>query len=136
MGVTLREFLVRAEGRRIVYGKWDCCLWLADWGRVLTGVDAAAHLRGRYRTALGAERVLRREGGLVEVVGRGAALVGMKPLQTPQEGAVGVVVAQTKAGVNREVGAIFNGRRWVVLAPAGILALSCDPVAMWGLSDA
>ena len=133
MGVTLREFLARAEARRIIYGQWDCCLWLADWGRVLTGTDAAGHLRGRYRTALGAERVLRREGGLREVIGRGATLVGMKPLQEPKEGAVGVVRVLSKPGVIREVGAIYNGRRWAVLAPAGILALSCDAEAMWGL---
>ena len=54
------------EAARAVPFKWgehDCATWAFDLRRDLTdGADAAATWRGRYRTAPGAQRVMRRLG--------------------------------------------------------------------------
>lgn len=40
----------------------DCLGWAAGVALALTGNDAIAHLRGRYRSAAGARRVMAKEG--------------------------------------------------------------------------
>lgn len=40
------------------YGRHDCCLFAANVALAMTGVDLAKGLRGRYRSAAGAEKVL------------------------------------------------------------------------------
>jgi len=51
------------------WGESDCCLFVCDCILAMTGHDPAAPFRGRYRTALGAYRALRRYcgGGLGEI---------------------------------------------------------------------
>lgn len=44
------------------WGRHDCATWVADVRRALTGQDAAVAWRGRYATARGAWRELRRQG--------------------------------------------------------------------------
>ena len=45
------------------YGRHDCGLFVAGGVAAMTGFDFAAPFRGRYSTALGATRALRRHGG-------------------------------------------------------------------------
>ena len=62
----LADFVVVACSRSFVYGEFDCCLMPCEAVEVITGVDPLVDLRGRYKTELGALRVLRRfAGGLV-----------------------------------------------------------------------
>jgi hypothetical protein len=61
------------EERREVpftWGKADCCLFAADWVRLATDLDPAADLRGKYDSALGARRIIKRRGGLAAMVAR------------------------------------------------------------------
>lgn len=44
------------------WGRDDCALWCADIVKSALGYDAAARFRGRYRTRIGARRVLGRHG--------------------------------------------------------------------------
>jgi hypothetical protein len=44
----LGNFLVANAKRSFRYGEFDCCLFVADAVRVMTGVDLAQHFRGRY----------------------------------------------------------------------------------------
>ena len=44
------------------WGRDDCALWCADIVKAGLGYDAAAAFRGRYRTRIGARRVLGRQG--------------------------------------------------------------------------
>lgn len=44
------------------WGSNDCALFAADCAQAMTGEDLAAAFRGRYRTARGAARALRRAG--------------------------------------------------------------------------
>lgn len=60
------EQLLRFIESRLVtpfaWGENDCALLLADAALAMTGHDYAAPFRGRYSTALGAARELRRNG--------------------------------------------------------------------------
>ncbi len=49
------------------WGSHDCGLFVCDITQIICGIDFAADLRGRYKTSLGAARVLKRfAGGLEE----------------------------------------------------------------------
>jgi len=55
--------LEAARDKPFVWGQHDCATWAFDLRRDLTGgEDVAALWRGRYRTQMGAVRVLRRLG--------------------------------------------------------------------------
>jgi hypothetical protein len=56
----LAEAVAAAQARPFAWGEHDCATWAFDVRRALTGADAAEAWRGRYRTAIGARRVLRR----------------------------------------------------------------------------
>lgn len=60
--VRLAEAVEAARHRPFEWGVHDCATWAADVRRALTGEDMAAEWRGRYRTALGAQRLIRRLG--------------------------------------------------------------------------
>lgn len=65
-----------ARGQDFVWGTHDCATWAFDLRRDLTcGDDTAALWRGRYRTALGATRVMRRL-GWASMPEAGVALLG------------------------------------------------------------
>jgi len=57
-----------ASNKPFVWGKHDCCLFAADVVYELTGVDHAQFLRGRYKTHLGAARIIKKLGGVKVIV--------------------------------------------------------------------
>ena len=59
----LHAALGEARGRPFHWGRNDCALFACDVVAAATGVDYAAPFRGRYRTAAGAARALRRFAG-------------------------------------------------------------------------
>lgn len=114
------------------YGERDCLLWLGEWARRNTGIDGGAPWRGRYATALGCARALKKSGGMLACIERGAALAGMVETSAPVSGAVGLVKVLTARGIE-PVGAIFTGRRWAVLTATGVLSVTATPVRAWNL---
>ena len=64
------DFWARAQSEPFEWGKNDCALWVASYIEVMTGYDPAKSLRGRYKTALGCQRLLRKEGGLQALISR------------------------------------------------------------------
>ncbi|MBQ4840047.1 hypothetical protein J8M00_27205 [Pseudoalteromonas luteoviolacea] len=60
--MLLQRYLDSCEDTPFAWGKFDCCLFVADWLLVRNGVDVAAKFRGRYSTAIGAKRRLTRLG--------------------------------------------------------------------------
>lgn len=56
--VALEAAVEAARNRPFSWGDHDCATWAADVRRALTGDDAAAAWRGRYRTARGASVVM------------------------------------------------------------------------------
>lgn len=82
---ALLEALESAAARPFAWGEHDCSLFAADIVLAMTGVDAAAQLRGGYRSAAGAARVLKRfaGGGLMEAVERITRELGMPEIPPP-----------------------------------------------------
>lgn len=87
----LDAFLERMAATPFVDGRTDCALTLADWVVLNGHADPASDLRGRYRTALGRERIVRRHGGLVRVVGDRLERVVLAETANPVRGDGGVV---------------------------------------------
>lgn len=54
------SFIRAAAGRPFVWGKFDCCLFPADALLIMTGKDPAADFRGRYRSASGALKQMKK----------------------------------------------------------------------------
>ncbi len=105
-------------------GRSDCALTVADWTMTATGCpDPAAHLRGRYRTALGRERLLRGLGGLEFVMSDCARRALLSETLTPVRGDIGLI----RWGA-LELAAICLGSRWAVKASEGVVAQSADVV--------
>ncbi|WP_247686986.1 DUF6950 family protein [Pseudoalteromonas luteoviolacea] len=60
--IILQRYLDSCENTPFAWGKFDCCLFVADWLLTRNGVDLAADFRGHYSTAIGAKRRLTRLG--------------------------------------------------------------------------
>ena len=68
----LADFLSSRENLEFKYGVNDCCLFVADAVKVMTGIDPAGDFRGKYKNLLGSKRILKGLGvrGLVELITR------------------------------------------------------------------
>jgi hypothetical protein len=127
----LPDFLERAGRTPFAWGAHDCLLFPAAWCRA--GVDPVADFRGRYRTARGALRILKREGGLLDLASRQMAAAGLQPVPPAEvaAGDVGVIRAPTPERTIAHVGAVFTGRLWVCLGAAGLVAGPFVADAAW-----
>jgi len=104
------------------WGEHDCALFLADWILARTGHDYAAPFRGRYKTAIGSKRALKRLGynSLEQVI---TSALG-EPLTTPLLGQRGdAVLVDTDegpaAGVVFAAGIAVQGETGIVSLPLG-----------------
>lgn len=69
----LADFIESRRAEPFAWGMNDCCLFACDAVLAMTGVDAAAAYRGRYKTQRGAYALLRRiDGGGIEEAARRA----------------------------------------------------------------
>ena len=64
-----------ASERPFCWGKNDCCLFVADVCLAACDKDPAAAYRGRYRTEIGAKRVLAKTHGSIAAALLGVALI-------------------------------------------------------------
>lgn len=129
--MTLADFLAASARRRVVYGEWDCCLFVADWIKARTGRDPAAGWRGTYSTEKGAAKLLRRRGGIVRHFALVAAEHGLRPVARAAEGDVGVLSQPAAGGRMELVAGICTGPRWALLLERGIVSGPAAPVASW-----
>ena len=89
--------------------------FIADWMEGQRGGDPAKEWRGRYRTAIGAARIVRRHGGMTGLVDCAVGGIGMDRTVTARRGDVAVV--QTPEG---DMGAIVTGAGVATFGGAGI----------------
>lgn len=109
----LAEAVEQARSTPFQWGVNDCACWAFDLrARITGGEDVAAQWRGRYRTAEGSLRVLRRL-GWVDIEAMGRSLLG-EPL-------LSVLMAQRGDIVLMEQGfGICIGARAVGMCEAGL----------------
>lgn len=116
----LAVYLAEAARRQFDPARWTCLLgFVSNWvDQEVPGADIAAPWRGRYKTAIGMQRIIRREGGVVAIMSSGCARAGLLVTSDPQPGDIGVVMSITALGVE-DVGAIRTARGWACLAAGG-----------------
>ncbi|WP_193753035.1 DUF6950 family protein [Sphingomonas endophytica] len=102
----LHDYVASLEGSSFRWGELDCALFAAGAVLAQTGVDLAAAYRGRYTTARGSVRALRRLGaGTLE-----ATIAAALPAVAPAFARRGdVVMSDGIAGVCLGPRAIFVG---------------------------
>lgn len=109
----LAACLAERMARPFAWGSHDCVMFAADCVEACTGVDPAAGMRGTYKTATGAARVLKRVGGMEALA---AEHLGPEvPPLMAQPGDVGIV---RNAGV--ECFAVWTGSAWHAPAETGL----------------
>ncbi len=100
---ALLRFVEGCRSAPFSWGRFDCCLFAADALRAITGVDAFAPFRGRYRSGGGALRVMRRAGyddllGAASAVLGGLGLNEVAPLSARRGDIVAIALADGNAG--------------------------------------
>lgn len=108
----------KARTRPFAWGLHDCPTFAFETRRVLTGgEDTAALWRGRYTTALGGQRVMRRLGwSSIEAMGRSLLGAPRPAVLLAQRG--DVVLADTGLGFGICTGAVATG-----MTPAGLITV-------------
>lgn len=102
----LHDYVAGLEGSSFSWGELDCALFAAGAVLVQTGVDLAADFRGRYATARGSVRALRRFGAGTLV----ATIAAKLPMIEPAFARRGdIVMAGGIAGVCVGTRALFVG---------------------------
>jgi hypothetical protein len=110
-------------------GTTDCCLMLADWAVTLGLADPAAHLRGTYATEAEFWALAEAAGGLWQLVGQCAALVGARRINRPAIGAVAVIGSALVP--HRQWGAVWDGGGWRVRVQTGVITMTAPALAIW-----
>lgn len=130
-----QRFYAGTIGKPFVWGALDCSLAVGDWAVLNGHPDPAAHLRGTYDSEAACRALIAARGGLVEVFGDCAARAGLTPLHEPRFGCAAVIGAAHR--LDRQWGAIWNGRNWMVVLEhkhTGLCFFSpvtAKPLAMW-----
>lgn len=107
----------------------DCCLWPCDWILACTGVDPAADMRGAYRNAAGAYRLIKRWGDFETMWRVHMALAGFNTTRRPARGDVGVV----RDARGQTVAAIRTGARWAAKAERGLVSEDFHMIVAWSI---
>lgn len=110
INVAFHREIDRWRQEPFVWGTNDCCIGCANVVRNLTGVDYGAKWRGQYHTALGAYRIIKREGGIEAIL----LSTGLKKVHTTTapRGAIATYVSQKGAlsvGILLGENALFSG---------------------------
>src|ERR1700687_318805 len=97
----LDDFIASRRDTPFAWGAHDCCLFACDAVLAMTGEDLAEEFRGKYDSALGAQRVLKEFG--CETVGELASRIAQKrslrelPHLYAQRGDVVLVVQESQS---------------------------------------
>lgn len=102
------------------WGKNDCALFAADAVLAMTGHDPAEALRGRYRTARGAKRALKRI-GITELADIPRYFIGEIAAEIPLKMAGRGDVILTKNDTGETMLAVCLGARCASPGPSGLV---------------
>ncbi len=121
----LAEAIEAARDRPFCWGRHDCAIWAFDLRRDLAGgFDVSALWRGRYTTARGAVRVMRRLGwSSLEMAGRDLLGEPLPSVQLAQRG--DLVLANTGLGFG-----VCLGARAAGIAPEGLVLVPLSSCAL------
>lgn len=114
--------LEKYKAAEFKYGQLDCCLFVCDIIRDMSGVDLAANWRGKYKGQLGAFRLIRDAGGFDQLMSQ--AFGPVKPIWSVKKGDPVLLhpACLENDGITAGLG-IFDGDRIVALSGCGIIYL-------------
>lgn len=136
---VLAEFLSDAGRRRFSWPHHNCCLFVADWIELATGIDVVTDERGKFASYLEAETEINRAGDFLDY-----AAARLDPyfdrIASPQCGDVGVIKAFLPiAGkmLQRPVGAIcVEPGVFAFRSPGGLTVAPSPFRAAWAVINA
>lgn len=127
--MTLADYLRAGAARPFAWDACDCCSWACAWVLLRRGVDPSAAWRGRYRTAGGALRHIRRAGGDLLAVASAAMMdAGLVLTSSPQPGDIGVILSHQGQAL-----ALRTPTGWAAKAQAGIVVAPFDCLRAWSV---
>lgn len=96
----LAACVAAARARPFEWGAHDCCLFAADCIQAMTDVDVAADFRGKYATAKGAAKAMKKfaGGGVLAVAEKIAAAHGLAHIAPAAARRGDVVALDTEQG--------------------------------------
>lgn len=119
------------------WGASDCCAFAGEWIRRATGRDPFGRYRGRYASPLAAQRLIKRSGGFVPIVGMEMDEC-FERTQSPRDGDVGIIEApvglRDRMPVVGAIMAIRSGERWIARSAFGLQAGSYSTVSAWRIA--
>lgn len=128
MNSALPAFLRSGGARAFSWGSCDCALFACDWIVLQRSVDPLSAYRGRYRTALGAQRHIARAGGLLALVSAAMVAAGIIETSDPLPGDVAVVMSEQGDAM-----AIRTRIGWAVKAQGGIVTAPFTVRKAWSI---
>lgn len=123
----LANFLLEKQKQPFEWGNNDCCLFAADAILSMGGQDVAKDVRGRYKTAIGAHRIMKKlgAGSLVELLTQRLG----QPDGVITRGSIIVVDSN-----GEQVAGVFYQKPWA-LTERGLQSMPLESVVQsWSLS--
>ncbi|KTG23646.1 hypothetical protein AWR38_06350 [Idiomarina sp. WRN-38] len=123
----LANFLLEKQKQPFEWGSNDCCLFAADAILAMGGRDVAKDVRGRYKTAIGAHRIMKKlgAGSLVELLTQRLG----QPDGVITRGSIIVVDSN-----GEQVAGVFYQKPWA-LTERGLQGMPLESVVQsWSLS--
>lgn len=125
---ALTRFIHRTGGEPWVYGVSDCAPWLLRW--VVENVGGYAHVP-RYRTKIGALRLIRVHGGVLPLYRSFASRLGLVEGLEAKRGDVGIIT-HDEALTGYTGGICVAQDRWAVKMHDGrVWVVDAHPVIVW-----
>ena len=126
IAADLQQYLMEAASTPFAYGHHDCSTFAADWCIWRGHSDPMARWRTRYAYHDEADWIIAQAGGLLPLWELGMIEAQIPECDSPQIGDVAVLAVMTPDGPD-QVGGIFGGKRWHMLAPSGLFCASMAP---------
>jgi hypothetical protein len=89
--IELQEFLRDSAKKKFDWVSCNCGFWVCDWIKRVKGIDPVDHLRGRFKRASAFKRHVTIAGGNETFSRRIARRAGLKEINEPRIGDVGLV---------------------------------------------
>ena len=128
---TLQRYLSEAAAKEFRWGKHDCCTFIGEWARRVTGQNPADPWKDGYCSEAMADAILAHGGGLGPVLHRALTAQGWAPVTGCAPGDISVVNAPTPAG-RKLVASIFAGRgRFALVTHHGLVVATLPFFLGW-----
>jgi hypothetical protein len=125
MNAALTAFLLESYELSFEWGERDCGLWVAEWVKRVRGVDPGQSFRGRYKTAFGCARLVKRHGDLLRLATEAFAAAGLVKIEVGEAQPGDIACVDANRG---QTLGLFVRNRVAMIVDRGIVSTSAYPV--------